>query len=339
MASLRVFMAFIIIGFLSYSCKNPKQTKIIQSPQKVPTLVVGIQNSPSNALVILADAKKLFDSTKIKVQVKEFTAGKLALQALLGNTNDVQVAVSAETPVVLSTLGGNKPIVLGSIVDAKNECRMVVRRDGALDKPETYFKKKRVITTSQGGSPEWLTYNFFKKYKISSDQVEIVAMAPENMPTAVASKAVDGCCIFDPFARFAENELGDKGITFLNTDMKSYYVLSVKENTYKQEKEALAELLIGLKRAEEFIKKDPDAAKAIIAQRTKIDAKVVMETWSNYNFSLQMDENLSALCEVLAKWAIETGKYPTNTPIPNFDTILNTSILKLSITKQPNLVN
>ena len=102
-------------------------------PISTQELAIGIQNSPSNALVIIADKKGFFDSTKVKVNVKEFSAGKLALQALLGQSNDLDVAVSAETPVVLSTLGGNKLKVISQIVDAKNECRVVVRKDGNLE--------------------------------------------------------------------------------------------------------------------------------------------------------------------------------------------------------------
>src|ERR1700750_2840730 len=98
--SFIVLLTFYSLSHLFlFSCKQNKR------PEEV---TIGIQNSPSNSLVIIASAKGFFDSSKVKVTVKEFSAGKLALQALLGQANDIDVAVSAETPVVLSVMGGNQ---------------------------------------------------------------------------------------------------------------------------------------------------------------------------------------------------------------------------------------
>ena len=81
------------------------------------------------------------------------------MQALLGQSGDLDVSVSAETPIALSSLGGSKLKVITQIVNAKNETRVVVRKEDGLDTPEKYFSKPRKLTTSQGGSPEWFTYN------------------------------------------------------------------------------------------------------------------------------------------------------------------------------------
>lgn len=320
-----LWVGLALIGsFLLASC-GQKGAK--NAAAEVQTLHVGIQNSPSNALLLIADAKRLFDTAQVRVQIKEFSAGKLALQALLATT-DLDAAVSAETPVVLSSLAGNRVKILSQVVDAKNECRVVVRRDGDLNTVEQYFSKHRVLATSQGGSPEWLTYNFLKKYNLGPKQVEIAAMAPENMPAAVASKAIDGCSIFDPYARLAEQELGKDGLTFLNEDMKSYYVISIREQQDQNRQAALTAFLQGLLRAEQFIRDNPGEAQQIVAQRTKIDAQIVQSTWSNYNFSLGFSPDFPALCQAQAAWAIETGKYPKETPVPNFEGFLERNLLE-----------
>jgi ABC-type nitrate/sulfonate/bicarbonate transport system substrate-binding protein len=291
-------------------------------------LTVGIQNSPSNSLIIIADRKGFFDTTKVKVTVKQFSAGKLALQALLGQANDIDVAVCAETPIALSTLGKNKINVFTEIVNAKNECRVVVRKDGNLNTPETYFSKKRKLATSQGGSPEWLTYNFINQFKLDKSKIEILAMLPENMPAALSSKSVDGISIFDPFARIGEKDLGANGLTFLNNDISSYYVMSTKDSTLTQKSIALEELLKGLLKAEEFIKTNTEEAKQIIAEQTKLDLAIINETWSNYNFSVSLGNPLIELLKAESNWAIETGKYPKETPIPDFKAVIKSEILK-----------
>jgi ABC-type nitrate/sulfonate/bicarbonate transport system substrate-binding protein len=307
-----------------------------QNQKSVTSLTIGIQNSPSNSLVIVAAAKVFFDTTKVKVDVKEFSAGKLALQALLGQSNDLDVAVSAETPVVLSTLGSNKFKVVSQIVDAKNECRVVVRKDDDLNTPEKYFSKSRKLSTSQGGSPEWLTYNFIKKYNLDKSKIQIIAMLPENMPAALSSKAVDAISIFDPYARIGETQLGKDGLTFLNTDITSYYVMSVKEQVITEKGQALEELLKGLIKAQDFIKNHPEEAKQIVAQKTKLDIAIINATWSNYNFGVGLNQALVNLCIDQSNWAIETGKYPSGTAIPDYKMVLSNEILKKVA---PNTVN
>jgi len=325
-------LSILILTIILIGCNTFNKGKQISTPQ----LSVGIQNSPSNALVIIADKKGFFDTTKVKVVVKEFTAGKLALQALLGQAGDLDVAVSAETPVALSSLGGNKIKVISQIVSAKDEARVVVRKDGNLDTPEKYFNKKRKLTTSLGGSPEWFTYNFIKKYNLDKNKLEVIAMLPENMPVALSGGAVDAISIFDPYARIGEKELGDKGLTFYDSDVTSYYVMSVKDATIKEKGVALEELIKGLLKAEEFIKTNPDEAKKIVADQTKLDIGIINETWSNYSFDVRLDKSFIELSKSEANWAIETGKYPQGTAIPNFNSVIDSTILKKIA---PNSVN
>lgn len=317
-----VLLAVIVGAGLYFYFKKEVPTKPAQQ------LTVGIQNSPSNSLLIVASSKGFFDTTKVKVVIKEFSAGKLALQALLGQAGDLDVAVCAETPIALSSLGGNKVNVISEIVNAKNECRVVVHKDGDLNTPEKYFSKKRKLTTSQGGSPEWLTYNFIKHYNLDESKVEIIAMLPENMPVALSNNSVDAISIFDPFARIGEKELGDNGLTFLNSDITSYYVMSVKENTITTKSEALEELIKGLIKAEEFIKTNPDEAKQIVATKTKLDIGIINSTWDNYSFVIRLDKSLIDLLVAESNWAIESGKYPQGTAIPDFNSVIYSDILK-----------
>lgn len=326
-----IFFLSAIICVVISSCKSCNEKHNLGQE-----LTIGIQNSPSNSLVIIASAKGFFDTTKAKVVVKEFTAGKLALQAMLGQANDLDIAVCAETPVVLTTLGGNKIKVISQIVNAKNECRVVVRKDGDMDTPEKYFSNNRKLATSQGGSPEWLTYNFIKKYNLDKSKVEVLAMLPENMPIALSDGSVDAISIFDPYARIGETKLGDKGMTFLNTDITSYYIMALKEKTLGEKSEALEELIKGLQKADDFIKNNPDEAKQIVAEKTKLDIAIINSTWNNYTFGIGLDKALLDLCDAQANWAIETKKYPKETPFPDFKQVISTNILKKIAPKTVN---
>lgn len=309
-----------------FGCNRSEKQK-----SEIQLLNVGFQNSPSNSLLMIAYEKDLFDKTKIKVNIKEFSAGKLALQSLLGQSNDLDLAVSAETPIVLSTLSGNKFKVISQIVNANNECRVVVRKSSNDKTVEEYFKTPHKIATSIGASPEWFTYNFIKRNNINKDNLEVIAMLPENMPVSIINGSIDGISIYDPYARIAERELGDKCLTFTLTDITSYYLLSVKENVLTEKKEAIKVFLTGLSKASEFIRNSPEESKLIVSKRTKIDVAILNETWMNYSFDIGFDSNLINLFRQESNWAIESGKYPKGTRIPDFNDIILPDLLDANI--------
>lgn len=316
-------VSIVIVFSILCACHSPGHETA--HPQQ---LSIGIQNSPSNALVIIASKKHFFDSSNAVITIKEFSAGKLALQALLGQAGDLDIAVCAETPVALSTLGKNEFKVLTQIVTARNECRVVVRKDGALDTPEKYFNRKRKLATSQGGSPEWFTYDFINRFRLDRSKIEIVSMLPENMAVALSNGAVDAISIFDPYARLGEKALADKGLTFKNSDIVSYYVMVVKAHSLAEKPTALQELIVGLMKAEAFCKTNPDEARKIVAAQTGLDIGIITDTWSNYTFSVGLDSSFIHLCEAEAQWAITTGKYPAGTPIPDFGKVVSPGLLK-----------
>src|SRR2546430_17673869 len=84
-----------------------------------PHVTVGIQVSPAMALVMVAKDKGFFGQEQIDVELKEFTAGKFALQAFLSGSIDF--AVSGEVPVALASLQGNQMRVVTQVVGSTIE--------------------------------------------------------------------------------------------------------------------------------------------------------------------------------------------------------------------------
>ena len=292
-------------------------------------LTVGIQSSPAMTLVMVAEDKGFFDRAGVDVEIKEFTAGKFALQAFLGGSLDV--AVSGEVPVALSTLQGSKFRVLTQVVERTiNEVRVVALRERGLDTAEKYFKKKkRKLATSFGGGPEFFTYNFLKRHGIGKGEVELISQKPEDMVPALASGSVDAISIFDPFARFAERELGERGITFADADIYSeLYVASVMEKSIADRRDDLIAFLKGLRAAQDFTEQHPDEAKTIMIKYTKLDRQVVDEIWGNFVFKSAITQRFVDLTTAEAKWAIEKGAVPAGTRIPDYGAVIEPTLLR-----------
>lgn len=104
----------------------------VERPLELPQVTVGIQTGPANALVMVAQDKGFFAAQGLNVELKEFTAGKFALEAFLGGSLDF--SISGDVPVTLATLAGNRFIVPAQVVGrTKNEVRVVARREAGID--------------------------------------------------------------------------------------------------------------------------------------------------------------------------------------------------------------
>jgi ABC-type nitrate/sulfonate/bicarbonate transport system substrate-binding protein len=293
------------------------------------TVTIGIQVSPAMTLVMVAKDGGFFQREGLSVELKQFTAGKFALQAFLSGAIDY--AVSGEVPVALATLQGNQTRVVAQVVESTvNEVRMVARRDDGLTDPAQYFSaKRRKLATSFGGGPEFYTYSFLKHYAIPVSSVEIISQKPEDMPAALATGSVDAVAIFEPFAYFAEKRAAGQEIVFSDPSLYSeLYVLNARPEQIEKSPKTLAAVVRALVNAGAAIAADPESAKQTMQRYTKLDRAVVDAIWASFVFRPALTQKLLDDWAAEAAWAKDTGKIPAGSTAPDFHAILAPRFLK-----------
>jgi NitT/TauT family transport system substrate-binding protein len=280
-------------------------------------------------LVFTAKDKGFFLDQGLDVEIKEFTAGKFALQAFLGGSLDF--AVSGEVPACLASLQGNQFRVVTQVVESTvNEVRVVALKDGDVTDPHQYFKlKKRKIATSFGGGPEFFTYNFLLYNQIAQDEVEIISQRPEDMPAALATHSVDAIAIFDPFAFVAEKQMRGEVITFANPTLYSeLYVLTARVEQIEKSPDVIEALMKALIRAATFIDEHPEDAKEILRRHTKLERDVIDGIWSNFSFKPALNQKLVDYWNAQSIWARNAGKIKPETKVPDFRLLIDDRFLK-----------
>ncbi len=248
--------AVVLVG--TFACTG--QREVARNGRRKVT--IGIQVSPAMALMMVAQDKGFFRQQGLDVELKEFTAGKFALQAFLAGA--VDFAVSGEVPVALATLQGNSLRVVTQVVErTRNEVRVVALRDGNITDPAAYFlRKKRKLATSFGGGPEFFTYSFLRHYQIRPDQVEIISQKPEDMPAALATGSVDAVAIFEPFAYFAEHRSKRSVMAFPDAGIYSeLYVLAASPAQLESKAHEIAGMVHALATAGDFVDSNTTEAK------------------------------------------------------------------------------
>jgi NitT/TauT family transport system substrate-binding protein len=321
---MAALFCLLVVGTLGCNDGKPPAMK-----QPIAKVTMGIQVSPAMTLVMVAKDKDFFSQEGVDVDLKEFTAGKFALQAFLSNSIDF--AVSGEVPVCLASLQGNQIRVVTQVVEnTVKEVRVVALKDGELTDPAAYFKaKKRKLATSFGGGPEFFTYTFLRHHQISEDQVEIISQKPEDMPAALETGSVDAISVFDPFAFIAEKRLGSKAQTFADPSLYSeFYVLNAHPEQIEKSPETIQAIVNAFGKASAFIEKNPEESKEIMRKYTKLDREIIDGIWQNFVFRPALVQKLITYWNDEALWAKNTGKVKPDTKIPDFRGVVEDRFLK-----------
>ncbi len=262
-------------------------------------LRIGYQNSPAMALIMVAQDREFFQQAGVDVSLRDFTAGKFALQAFLGGSLDV--AVAGDVPIGLALLQGQRLVAFAEVIrDSEDEMRMVVRRSGACDRngAARYFLNgpRRKIATSFGGGPEWFTVTFLRSAGVPLNRVELVSQSPTEMAGAVSGGDVDGIAIFDPAATTAETMLGEAGCTFADPRAyRQHYAAVTRPELMQGPDPRLVRFVQALRLAERFIAAHPAEAQAIVQRKTAIDPRVLAALWPKLNFGVALDRDLPRL--------------------------------------------
>ena len=109
-------------------------------PREIPTIRLGLQVAPATGLIKVAVDKNFFQEEGVHVVVKEFTGGKFALQALIGNSLDL--VSPAEFPVTLAILNGEKLSILTEVNETVGGFPMIVKKKGMFLTPKPISPKR-----------------------------------------------------------------------------------------------------------------------------------------------------------------------------------------------------
>jgi ABC-type nitrate/sulfonate/bicarbonate transport system substrate-binding protein len=322
-----LLLTVLIATILFTACTGTKTTGLPASTLQ--RVTIGIQVSPAMTLLMAAKDKGIFREEGLDVELKEFTAGKFALQAFLSGAIDY--AVSGEVPVCLATLQGNQIRVVAQMVESTtNEVRLVALKDASASDPKTYFSaKRRKLATSFGGGPEFFTYSFLRRYGIDNNSVEILSQKPEDMPATLETRSVDAIAIFDPFAFIAEKRIGSAATTFSDSTLYSeLYVLNARPDQITSQARVIEAILRSVDRAATFVASDPGSAKQILQKYTKLDRAVIDGIWPNFTFRPALTSKLIDYWNAEAIWARDTGKVPIGMKLPDFRGVVESSFLK-----------
>lgn len=264
------------------------------------------------AICYLAGIKGFFKAEGLDVEEKMFSSGRDALDALLAKKAQLQSV--SETPVVHAVLQGNDLVTIAT-VSRHRETRLIVRKDRGIAKGADLKGKK--IGTAPGTNADYFMYLFLKANGLAPTDVKIVNLKAPEMKVALVNGDIDGYFAWEPHIYYAKKELGDNARVF---DAGKLYAGNQTVNMQREYAEAhpevVAKVIRALLKAEDFLKKNEKEAKALVADKLKIERADIDALWADITFKVELDRQLPETMNQIAEWSAALNQ--RKEPVPDF---------------------
>lgn len=300
---------------------------LLNRPDKEPVSVtVGGGGSVNIALLHIALDRGFFRDEGLDLTFKLYDSAHLAFHDML--EGGVDLALSAETPVVFKAFEREDFSILSSIFSSYNDPKLLCLKSSGIKSPVDLVGK-RLGTTKRGQSAHYFLYLFMTKYGLDSDKLNLIFTGPDELTELLKRGELDGVSLFEPYVSRTAAELGDDALVFSEPELYYKYVLLTGRNDFIKQNGLLVEgVLRGLLRAEEFALKNREQAVEIVGRRCSIEQDAVVELLGETNLEVLLDQTLLLTLEEESRWNSKTTGEHMGRELPDFLTLIDREPLK-----------
>ncbi len=296
-----------------------------KAPRPLEKIVLGTQAIALVSPVWIAENKGYFQEEGLQVEIREFSSGQAALQAMLIDKS-VDLATASQTPVIYNSFHRHDYAIIGGMVYSDNDIKILARQDRGIKAPED-LKGKTVGITS-GTASQFFLGLFLIRHRMRISDVKMVDIEPSRLIAALIQGSVEAIVTWEPHIYLARKILGDKALLFPSQGLyrvDGYFV--ARKDFLKDRPEAARRFLRAIEKSEAFILKNSNEAMEIVSKRLKTKTEVVRASWDELIFRLSLDQSILVSLEDHARWAI-INKLTDVKRVPNYLDYIHIEALK-----------
>jgi aliphatic sulfonates family ABC transporter substrate-binding protein len=283
------------------------------APQPTPTplqpIKIGITTGidPVYGAFYVADKQGIFKKNGLDATVTKFDRGGEGLNAVIAGQQDV--ASTAESTFILPIDKGADFYVVAVTCQAPQTIKFVVRSD--VQGPQDL--KGKTIGIALGSVSEYVWDRFFETFGMSRNDVKIVNVAPPETVALMDKGDIDAFALWEPWPSRALEAMGNKAKILFPSSEKGMYAatlyMQIRKEFADKNPDGVKRLLKALIEANTWMKQNPDEAKAIIAEATKLKPQDVDKMWKEgFKYDIYMDDAAIKNVDSIAKWLKDKGQ-------------------------------
>ena len=299
---LAIIATLLLTVILSYNALKPVEKKV-QSEKIV--LHLGAEESLLTAPIWIAEYKGFFEKNGLQVNMKIFDSGKASLVSLI-DEEKLDICTVAQTPIMFNSFDESGFKILASMATSTKDVKIIGRRDSGIS--ELNDLKGKTIGLTKGSTGEYFFSLILDKFNLSPSDVTIINIRPSGIPNAILRGRVDAVCIWEPHALKTQKKLKENAIVLdVGEPYREDFYFVASQKLLKNNLGTVRRFLQSIQEAQQFIQKNEDEAKKIVAKRLGLRLTDLNTLWSEYDFTLMLDQTVITTLQSEAKWAIMNG--------------------------------
>ncbi len=274
-------------------------------PARVDSVIVAYSPFEQTALLWIAEDRHFFEANGLNVTLRKYDTGVGSLDGMLNGEADITVGVT-EFPLVGKAFRKERIRTIGTIAKIE-QIYLIGRKDRGIENVSD-LKGKRVGTTLRTAAHFYLG-RFLELNGMNMQDITLVDVkTPPEWVNAVANGDIDAIATAQPYANSAKERLGDSAVVWSAQGSQPVFGLIVSTDAWiTNHPELVSRFLKSLAQAEEYSIRNPAEAKAIVQKWLNLDNAYMEKVWSQYQFSLSLDESLIFAMEDEARWMIKNN--------------------------------
>jgi ABC-type nitrate/sulfonate/bicarbonate transport system substrate-binding protein len=263
-------------------------------------LTLAVSSGPVSLPIYVAQSRGFFKDEGLELRLRDCSSGRECYQWLA--EGQVDLATAAELMVATGDAARRELAIIATISTSSYQIKLVARRSAKIAEA-SQIRGKRIGTvpgtSAQYFLDSWLVYN-----DIEPASVTIAGLAPDKLLAALQAREVDAIAIWEPLASSAALALGGDALTFVSPRVYTQHFNLVAGRAVRERRaDELGRLLRALLRAQRAIQAEPEAARALLAQRLHLPPVLAATAMDGEDYRLRLDQSLVTTMQSEARWA------------------------------------
>lgn len=287
----------------------------VQAAETEATIALNL--SPISGIAIVAIEEGIFEKNGLSITQSNFTSGKQALNSVLGGA--AQIATTAEAPTTAAAMA-KQPIAFLARMEY-SDLKTLTTASSTIATPGD-LKGKKIAFTAGSGS-EVYTMALLAKAGLTTDDVELVNLRPQDMLPAMVSGSIDAYNTWEPHISNGMKTLSGNAVQLDTSGVYSEtFNIVVMQDYLEANPELINTFLVSLIEAEGWMKANPDQAIEVVATVVGMPVADLAAIWDDYVFEVVLDQRQVDVLTAHAQWRLDSSNHPDGATMPNFTTVI-----------------
>jgi NitT/TauT family transport system substrate-binding protein len=277
-------------------------------------VIIGISPSLTATLNIIANQQGYFSQQGVDAEIRVIESGPKAVAMMLND--EIDISESAIFPLVSNSFNRRDFKIYTQVSISGNDNMIIARKDKGIRKMMDLEGKR--VGALKGGFPHYVLDLMLLNAGVDSKKIHLIFEESDRLYQMLSSGELDAVCMYGGWIDKATKNLKDNSVLFHDEKLIRVTVVeAAKTRTFERSPELFSRILKAYIKAEEYVRKNPDAALKTVVEYLKLDMSNAQKVWKPKMVHVALEQSLIKDMENLAQWQIDTGMR-NNQKIPNY---------------------